>query len=117
MKNMIAGLEGEIVSWETIELSCSQLKRKTFLGGESVGKHPGVPLLHCTMCCLYSTMAPYPKAEENTFSWETIIFEVIFPMFFMDENLKACCTFDFTAIETLLLEHSKLVKMTQKSQI
>ena len=40
-----------------------------------------------------------------------------FPMCFEAENFKTCFAFHIPSLETLFLEHSKLVKMTRKSQI
>ena len=74
---------------------------------------------HCTMCILGSTMAQQSNGynRKNTFSRENNSFEAIFPILFQKENFKNCIAFHFPALEALFLEHSKSVKMTQKSQI
>ena len=70
-------------------ISCVNLKtiRLTMRGdpGDTLGKSPIVPIFlpmdqvgthHCTMCCLYCTIALYPKPQiqKPLFSSETIIF-------------------------------------------
>ena len=69
------------------------------------------------ICCLGSKMQYFGYSRKNTFSWETNIFEAIFPLFFQGENLKTCFAFHFQAQEKIFLEQSKSVKMTRKSQI
>ena len=66
------------------------------------------------MSCLYSTITLFPKTEiQKPFSQgKKIIFKVIFPIFFYNENFETGLSFCFLALETLLLEqyeqeHSK----------
>ena len=72
----------------------------------------------CAVCTVLWSCSILAVAKKNTFSWKTkTIFEVIFPMFFEDENVKTCFTFHFSALETLCLENSKSVKINRKLQI
>ena len=48
---------------------------------------------------------------------KTIVLRLFFLYCFRKKNFKTCIAFHFWALEALFLEHSKLVKMTRKSQI
>ena len=56
------------------------------------------------MCFLYSTINLNPKAEiQKHFPMEKIIFEVIFPIFLLDDNLKLFSPFIFLVMSFSLL--------------
>ena len=71
------------------------------------------------MCRLDSTIALQHKTEiqKPLSNGKTLFLRLFFLCSFRMKTFKICLAFYFLALETLLLEHSNPVKMTQKLQI
>ena len=71
-------------------------------------------------CALWAVRWPcsiLAIAVKTLFHGKTIFLRLFFLCCFRKKTFKTCFAFHFPALETLFLEHSKSVKITQKSQM